>query len=353
MSHFTLMAIGYETDEDLAAALEPFNENTEVEAYRSYLEGDAEEHWFVKSVRRDAEHFRNGTGLEERDLQNIRYGQPPLTPDEKRAEYEAQAELEKSFSTPATWAEMISVYNEKYGDEDDDRLFLGEDGRAYEMSTYNPHSKWDWYEVGGRWAGYLRVKPGAESPLNFSWGWKDTPPEDRPGGADGVGRADRAQLKDIDLEGWRAELAADAQAKYDKFEAFVAEHGMPMKWDQDEIQARVEAGESIDDIRKAYHADPIVQLMKKEFEDVLGWGANLWEEFGDMDRETYVNRKKSRAGICYSTLYNGEWIAPGRMGWFGMSSEDESSQREYDARVSELLDELDGETWITVLDLHI
>lgn len=354
MSHFTLLVIGPETDEEIAAALEPYNENTSVEPYRSYVDKDAEDFWFVRSLRRDAAHFHDGTGLEESDLRNPRYGEDPLTPDQKRAEYEESATMALALSTPAKWSEVVPLYNEKYGDEDGDALTLDEDGvRAYEMSTYNPQSKWDWYEKGGRWAGFLRVKPGAESPLNFSWGWKDTPADERPGGAEGKGRADQARLKDIDMEGWRAELAEDANKKYDAFEKFVHDHGMPMKWDQDEIQARIEAGEDIKDIRDAYHNDPIVQLMKSEFEELLGWGANLWEEFGEMGRETYVNRKTNRACICYAALYQGEWIAPGRMGWFGMSDDDESSQREYEARMSELLDELDGETMITVLDLHI
>ena len=349
MSHFTLMVIGPETKEEIDAALAPFDENMEVEPYRSYEKGDAEDYWFVRSVRRDAQHFREGTGLEEGDLRNPMWGKDPLTPDEKRAEYEEQAELEKSFSTPATWGEVASAYNAKYGDEDGDRLLVDDDGRAYTMSTYNPLSKWDWYEVGGRWAGYLRVKPGAETELNFSWGWKEVPEDERPG----KGRADRAQLKDIDFEAWRKEYADAANAKYDQYEKFKAEHGMPPKWDHDEVDARIKAGESIDEIRKAYHSNPLVQLMKKEFEETLGWGADLWREFGGLDREVYVNRAVNRVAVCYATLNNGEWIAPGHMGMFGMSSDDEDSSREYEARISELLDELDPETWITVMDLHI
>jgi len=29
------------------------------------------------------------------------------------------------------------------------------------LSTYNPKSKWDWYEIGGRWDGYLTLKDGS------------------------------------------------------------------------------------------------------------------------------------------------------------------------------------------------
>ena len=43
MSHFTLMVIGPETKEEIDAALAPFDENMEVEPYRSYEKGDAED----------------------------------------------------------------------------------------------------------------------------------------------------------------------------------------------------------------------------------------------------------------------------------------------------------------------
>lgn len=31
------------------------------------------------------------------------------------------------------------------------------------LSTYNPNSKWDWYQIGGRWDGKLRLKNGDRS----------------------------------------------------------------------------------------------------------------------------------------------------------------------------------------------
>ncbi len=30
-------------------------------------------------------------------------------------------------------------------------------GKPYELSAYNPASQWDWYEVGGRWDGNLKI----------------------------------------------------------------------------------------------------------------------------------------------------------------------------------------------------
>lgn len=37
------------------------------------------------------------------------------------------------------------------------------DGEWKEFSTYNPNSKWDWYQLGGRWSGgFIKLKEGAE-----------------------------------------------------------------------------------------------------------------------------------------------------------------------------------------------
>lgn len=52
---------------------------------------------------------------------------------------------------------MVSFYG-----YDEDRV--DEDGNLY--TTYNPDSKWDWYSIGGRWGGSLRLKSSGEE----DWG---------------------------------------------------------------------------------------------------------------------------------------------------------------------------------------
>lgn len=72
-----------------------------------------------------------------------------------------------------------------------------DDGVWNEYSTYNPNSLYDWYQVGGRWAGTLELKEGSEPirPLNFSWGWSEEE-KDKVCGMNPK-RADVAYLKDI------------------------------------------------------------------------------------------------------------------------------------------------------------
>ena len=48
-----------------------------------------------------------------------------------------------------------------------------------EWITWNENARWDWWEIGGRWPGRLRLKEPNEdglSRIHFSWGWE---PEQR------------------------------------------------------------------------------------------------------------------------------------------------------------------------------
>lgn len=46
------------------------------------------------------------------------------------------------------------------------------------VHTWNDDGHWDWYEIGGRWAGSIKLKdivdPSQYSLPNFSWGWDET-----------------------------------------------------------------------------------------------------------------------------------------------------------------------------------
>lgn len=59
------------------------------------------------------------------------------------------------------------LYKAKGEDWNFNRWRKDEDGVWREYSTSNPDMRWDWYEIGGRWAGWLQLKEGAKrmSPL--------------------------------------------------------------------------------------------------------------------------------------------------------------------------------------------
>lgn len=69
-------------------------------------------------------------------------------------------------------------------------------------------------------------------------------------------------------------------------------------------------------------------------------------------RDQYIQKARDRATVLYAVVKDGEWIAKGEMGWFGMSA-DSSTQDDWNRKVNEMLDALPDDTVITVVDCHI
>lgn len=68
-----------------------------------------------------------------------------------------------------------------------------------ELSTYNPNSRWDWYEIGGRWHNILLTKKENKDVIDgrASWGNLDSNYKKAPEGYKWV---DGARIKDIDFK---------------------------------------------------------------------------------------------------------------------------------------------------------
>ena len=109
MSHYTV-AVLTRKEQNIDELLEPFDENIKVEPYIDVEKEDAEK--IIKEFL------------------------------EKNPQY-------KKEYIDMTWAEQVMEY---YGQE------IDQNGNP--LSTYNPNSKWDWYNIGGRWNGLLKTKDG-------------------------------------------------------------------------------------------------------------------------------------------------------------------------------------------------
>jgi len=115
MSHYAV-AVFHRPDQDIDDLLAPFDENLEVDPYLSYTKQEAIDH-----VRQHWSFVMDG---------------PKKIP-----------------VAEATDAQCYAYIASDYASDMKD-----EDGNLY--STYNPNSKWDWYQEGGRWSGSLRLKSG-------------------------------------------------------------------------------------------------------------------------------------------------------------------------------------------------
>jgi hypothetical protein len=196
-----------------------------------------------------------------------------------------------------TWTtkDFFKWYND-YEDSDFD-----EEGNVY--STYNPQSKWDWYEVGGRWKNSLILKNGK--------------------------RADKAKIKDVYFHG--------------------------------HSERPIEYKDVVDAIRDNPH--PILRYIETATAEL----GTEWDQAIDgkdfYKPEYYLRKYKTKENYIEQSLIfstyaiitaDGKWHAPGEMGWFGCSNETvEESNMFVDQYYETFIKNANPEHYIIIVDCHI
>ena len=301
MSHFTVV-VCIEDPEQLEAVLARFDENREVEPYRDYQDGAPSAYWAVASLR---EH-------------------EGLNPDD----------------ATLTWAQVAEANNRRYDDEP--LLLIDDEGRAYSMSERNPDAKWDWWAVGGRWNGYFSYR--AEFARDVIHG--------EPGLGSGKSaplHCDGGPKRALDLAALRDEKAAEARKTYAEFHALIA--GTPKAKSWASFRADLDAKRlTIEEARILYREQPAIQALDgTDFR----WHNDPLDEFS-LPESLYVERQKARAVPGFATLtMDGRWMAPGRMGWFAMSTDTEDSRIGYWAAANAYIDSLPDDAYLVAVDCHI
>lgn len=116
-------------------ALRKFDENRDVPVYVKYTREGLIEHG-----RKEIEDYKNGRYAEYL-ADPEKYVQAHGSQNPRHIDY-----ITREFPKRLDWTDE-QVYAEQIQFYEDSEI--GENGEVY--STYNPHSKWDWYQVGGRW----------------------------------------------------------------------------------------------------------------------------------------------------------------------------------------------------------
>lgn len=193
--------------------------------------------------------------------------------------------------TPMSYLEFCKYW---YGDYE-----LDKHGNI--LTTYNPNSKWDWYRIGGRWQGMLKLKYS-----NI-----------------GIGVPKIVSLLPKDHK-YRKKYVDQAYFGYIDWQAMKKERVRNRHNEWNECLAGKD--------RNSF------------------WANHLLYEYGTM--ENYIN---SANHLTYAVITeDGQWHAPGEMGWFGCSSEShEESQKWNDKYWDTFLANLSPDTLITIVDCHI
>jgi len=168
MSHFTVMIIG----DNPEAQLEPFDENLTLPRYMDKTKAQ-----LIEESKADVESYRTGMYAEYlKDPEEYAKNSRPQHLDYMENEFPKMLEWtdEEHYRHATRWYEPENIDDE---------------GNAY--STCNPQAKWDWYSLGGRWSGLIKLKEGAEgvegSPGVF----------DNQTGIDAANKGDIANLDEI------------------------------------------------------------------------------------------------------------------------------------------------------------
>lgn len=392
MSHFTVMiTLPAGTDPatieaEIGKRMARWDEGREVAPWRNYKEGDPESYWAVNAIRRYAREHRESAPIEIPKRDSIMdkgdgkiyvSGMGYVTELEyiaRKTQERAEAAVrDERLGEHPTWETVVEVYNDWFhpatqlavpdeqdepGDDSERLLYDPESGRAYMLTTSNPEGLWDYWRIGGRWGGYFRLKADAPGVIKGARGW-DSPGARFNAGRDEKGlRADGGMRGIIDLAAMRADAAEVAHAEYDAWEALVtpdlpadviaktkpwSHYAGLAKLDEitwDEARSRYSSQLAIKAARQAGVADP--------------WGGCVIEKFLP-PREEYVANAVAAAVPAYALVtLDGEWIAPGRMGWFGMSSDGPGEQAGYHAVVNRYIEEqLTDQDILVVLDCHV
>lgn len=256
--------------------------------------------------------------------------------------------------------ESGDVYNDRpnFIDEEGERHRRRDDGKWVRLTTRNPNSKWDWYQVGGRWHGGLRVKQGTGhlDRGEASWGFKFGDGQQQLDQIHASGTAaNQCQLGDLDIEGARADARKEAAEEFDAWQAWVEQHGGDVKpWSHFRAQAET-GGLSIDDARSAYYRQqPIASMRDEDVPDTIKqwmWGDCPVDAMGT-DRDVYIEKRARQALVFFAVLKDGQWHEKGEMGWFGMAA-NEADDEDWASRYWSLLEGLPPTIMLTLVDCHI
>jgi len=188
--------------------------------------------------------------------------------------------------------EAGSPYAEFKEDEDSDvDLVTGKKGY-----WFNPNARWDWYSIGGRWAGQLKLKKVEDA-------------------GNGIECCDTARVRDCDF-------SPDEKDYREAIRCWeIAVEGSPMTEEE----------------RKKY-----VLMYKSEY---------YVEQYGT--KENYARHMSDFSTYAFITA-DGEWHETGQMGWFGMDDATRSSREAYREAFDAYLEEArKQDLLITIVDCHI
>lgn len=319
MSHFVVAVIGKNPEKQLA----PFDENKRV---KKYVEKTKEQ--IIADERQEIEDYKNQYYAE--------YLSDPIAYAETCKENSGHLEYLK-VGFPAkmkkTDEELYKDYIADYKNRD-----LTPEGGVY--STYNPNSKWDWYQLGGRWTGYFKLKPGKQGEVGEKSLVSERTCKE--------GYADQALKGDIDFDGMRDAAEKKAAEHYDMVMKIIGHLPVNKTFEQMRSEYKI-----TNIARIKYWEQPrcdAFQIEQNKRDSELGYFSSPDDYI--QSREEYLKSARGNAVTPFAVLKDGKWYEKGTMGMWGMVR-DEKEKDDWISQVNKLYDEMPDDTLISMFDCHI
>jgi hypothetical protein len=202
----------------------------------------------------------------------------------------------------------------------------------------NVNAKWDWWTIGGRWNGYLKVKKSSIGLVRRDGfrqlTWYKAPGQDQ---------ADQCFKGDIDIERMRQEAADKAAKEYDLFTSLTA--GLPPIETWDSVVKKHD--KNYEAARTEYHAQPGVKAIRENVVKTIEWDL---KDFIEKTRDQYIHMARNKALATFAMLKDGVWYERGEMGWFACVSDEKD---DWDEQFNAMFDALPDNTMLTIVDCHI
>lgn len=328
MSHFTVLVIGDDAESQLA----PFDENIEMEEYADGLVSQEDKKRFLEFYKEN--HGENGF------FENVyaKWG------DDWNGNRWRKEKSHEKWRCPVckavnNWRSYHcgQFFKVKKGCGALKPQELNEIWKVY--STYNPNSKWDWYQLGGRWMGYFLLKAGRSGVLGESGAF---------GNETEAGTADSARKGDIDFEEMRSRAGQNATQKYTEFWGIVDGRAIP-RWND---ILNKHGRKNIQAARDEYNNIDVIKDL--DASERFGGLYFVWNDILDFEesRGDFVEKARQTAITTFAFLHEGKWHQRGEMGWFGQAS-NEISEDEWNKEFNKFLDALPDDTLLSVYDCHI
>lgn len=199
----------------------------------------------------------------------------------------------------------------------------------------NPNGKWDYWEIGGRWSGFFKVKNGrvGKKYVRYLHHALDNTKD----------YADVIAIKDWDIEGLREETRKNAEEFYDKLEGILKGRELP-SWKE----ILVKYNDNVNLARDEYQNNEVMKDLRAA--EIYCFG-DVREEF-KTSRKEYVDSMVASAGVPFSVVKDGKWYEKGEMGWFGMSHNDKDEDT-WNTEFWSILKSLPPNTQLTLVDCHV